>query len=190
LNPVDDIARLAHQAGGLVFCDITQSLGKQALDLRALDADLAAASAPQVRRPSRRGPALQAPCAAPGAPAVLAAAREQGLRPGTENLPGIVGMGAALDASLSGLSRQSADWAEAREHLALGLKRVWPAALIHGGEAVLSNTLSVSFLGVEKDTLLLKLDQLGLEASAGSACAAALPNRPMCSPPWAWERRP
>ena len=81
-------------------------------------------------------------------------------------------MGVALGEAVVNQKGQTKDWAEAREHLALGLKGLWPNVLIHGGEAVLANTLSASFLTLEKDTLLLKLDQLGLQASAGSACAA------------------
>jgi cysteine desulfurase len=171
LNPIEEIARSAHQGGGLFFCDITQSLAKTPLDLHALDIDLAAASAHKFGGPQGVGILFKRRSLRLAA-RLFGGGQEQGLRPGTENLPGIVGMGAALEAGLSGLATQARAWSEAREHLALGLKRLWPQALIHGGDAVLANTLSVSFLGLEKDTLLMKLDQMGLQASAGSACAA------------------
>jgi cysteine desulfurase len=171
LNDIDAIARLSHQKGGLFFCDLTQSLGKLPLDLRALDIDLAAASAHKFGGPQgvgflfkRRSLRLVA--------RIFGGSQEQGLRPGTENLPGIVGMGAALSEALASQGGQTKAWEEARQDLARGIQKLWPSALIHGGEAVLANTLSVSFLGLEKDSLLMKLDQLGLAASAGSACAA------------------
>jgi cysteine desulfurase len=77
-----------------------------------------------------------------------------------------------LQASLQGLEAQTLAWAEARDLWIEGLQKLWPGLAIHGGEVALANTLSVSFVGLENDTLLLKLDQLGLQASAGSACAA------------------
>ena len=171
LNPVAKIADLVHQNGGLFFCDITQSLGKLPINLNLLGVDLAAASAHKFGGPQgvgflfkRRSLRLAA--------RIFGGSQEQGLRPGTENLLGIVGMGAALAAAMNSLKDQNQAWAEARLTLSLGIQRLWPAALIHGGETVLANTLSVSFLSLEKDTLLLKLDQMGLQASAGSACAA------------------
>jgi cysteine desulfurase len=166
LNPVEDIARLAHRHGGLFFCDITQSLGKLPLDLRKIDCDIAAASAHKFGGPQGVG-FLYKKRALKLKPLMTGGSQEQGLRPGTENVAGIVGMGAALAAA------KDPGWEQARQHLAAGLKKLWPSALEHGaGAARISNTLSISFLGVEKDTLLLKLDQLGLQASAGSACAA------------------
>lgn len=171
LNPIDDIARMVHRTGGLFFCDLTQSLGKLPLDLHALDIDLAAASAHKFGGPQGAGILFKRRSLRLAA-RIFGGSQEQGLRPGTENLAGIVGLGEALRQSVAGQEQQAAAWAEARQHLALGLKRLWPSAVFHGGEAVLSNTLSVSFLGLENDTLLLKLDQLGLQASAGSACAA------------------
>lgn len=171
LNPIEDIARLVHRTGGLFFCDLTQSLGKLPLDLHALDIDLAAASAHKFGGPQGVGILFKRRSLKLAA-RIFGGSQEQGLRPGTENLAGIVGMGEALALSVASQKSQGAAWAEAREHLALGLQRLWPSAIIHGGQAVLPNTLSISFLGLENDTLLLKLDQLGLQASAGSACAA------------------
>jgi cysteine desulfurase len=171
LNDIDAIARLTHQKGGLFFCDVTQSLGKLPLDFKALDIDLAAASAHKFGGPQgvgflfkRRSLRLAA--------RLFGGSQELGLRPGTENLPGIVGMGAALVEALATRDEQVQAWGGARHDLARGILKLWPSARVHGGEAVLANTLSVSFLGLEKDSLLMKLDQLGLAASAGSACAA------------------
>jgi cysteine desulfurase len=171
LNPIDEIGRLAHQHGGLFFCDITQSLGKVSLYLRDMDVDLAAASGHKFGGPQGTGFLFKRGSLRLAA-RIFGGSQEQSLRPGTENLPGIVGMWAALGEAVVDLKGQTKDWAEARQILARGIQKLWPSALIHGGEAVLANTLSVSFLGVEKDSLLMKLDQLGLAASAGSACAA------------------
>jgi cysteine desulfurase len=171
ISPIDEIARRVKKAGGLFFCDITQSLGKLSLDLPALGVDLAAASAHKFGGPQGVGILFKRRSLKLAA-RLFGGSQEQSLRPGTENLAGIVGLSAALQASLQGLALQTTAWLEARAYLIDGLQKLWPGLAIHGGELALANTLSASFVGLENDTLLLKLDQLALQASAGSACAA------------------
>lgn len=171
-HPVKELAPQVHAAKGLLFCDLSQAAGKMPVDVRDWDIDLAAASGPKFGGPQgsgllwrRKGLALK--------PLLHGGHQEFGVRPGTENVAGAVGLAAALKAAQVGLERQAREWKRAVSTLEAGLRRLIPGLLVHGAGALrISNTLSVSVPGLDRDLLLIRLDQAGLQVSAGAACAS------------------
>jgi cysteine desulfurase len=171
LQPVAEVADLVHQAGALVFCDAVQAAGKIPVDLPSLRADLAAATSQKFGGPRGAG----ALWIAPGVRVVPMAGghQERGRRAGTENLPGIAGMGAALEVASAGVESEGARLAALRDRLEAGLLAAVPGARVNGaGAPRLPNTLSITLPGTDAEALLIALDLEGLCASAGAACTS------------------
>jgi cysteine desulfurase len=172
LHPIGPAATLVHAHGGLLLCDISQAAGKLPVDLHSLGADVAVLSAPKFGGPQgcgalwkRKGLELR--------PSVFGGNQEQGLRPGTEAVAQVVGLAAALAEAVEGLDAQIRGWEDATVVLAAGLRRLYPPVRLYGQTAPrVANTLCASLPGLDSDLLLIRLDQLGLQASAGAACAA------------------
>jgi cysteine desulfurase len=98
-------------------------------------------------------------------------AHEGERRPGTENVPAIVGMAAAAEEALQTLPDEQAREAELRDDLSRGIEKIFPATQPNGaGAPRLANTLNISFPGFSSETLLMALDLEGVCASSGSAC--------------------
>ncbi len=171
IQPVAEVARLAHAAGALLFCDAVQAAGKIPLSLPATGADLAALTSQKFGGPRGAG----ALWIAPGvrlAPQ-LGGHQERGRRAGTENLPGLAGMGAALAAATADLPGEGARVRALRDRLEAGLVAAIPGAVVHGaGAERLPGTLSIRFPGTDGDALLMAMDLEGICASAGAACTS------------------
>jgi cysteine desulfurase len=171
LQPVAAAADVAHAAGALLLCDAVQAAGKIPVDLPALRADLAAFTAQKFGGPRGAG----ALWIAPGVrhEPVAGGHQERGRRAGTENLPGIAGMGAALEAAVASLPAEGARIARLRDRLEAGLLAALPDARVNGlGADRLPNTLSVTFPGSDGEAMLMSLDLEGICASAGAACTS------------------
>lgn len=168
LQPIGAIARAAHAAGALVHTDAAQSIGKVCVDVRALDVDLLSVAGHELYAPKgvgalyvRRGTAI--------APFSLGAGHERGLRPGTENVASIVGLGAACDAARRTLEAAGARMLAMRDRLWTLLRARVPDVTLNGHDADrLSNTLNVCFPKVSGASLLAATPQIA--ASTGSAC--------------------
>ena len=169
IQPIAEAAEIAHSAGALIHCDAVQGLGKAPLDLAALGVDLLTVSAHKIGGPAgvgalclRPGLALEANRAAGG--------QEQGRRPGTENLAGIAGFGAALETLEEDLAAQP-NIEALRDRLEAALE---PAgAHIFGKEAPrLSNTSCIAMPGVAAETQIMAFDLAGFCVSAGAACSS------------------
>jgi len=171
LTDMPAVAEVVHQHGALLFCDAVQAFGTEPVDVAAWDVDLLALSAHKVHGPKgvgtlyvRRGVSL--------APLLYGGEQERGMRPGTHAVPAIVGMGAAAELAAGQLEprrervRAARDAFEARALEVSGV-RVNAAGAPRG---VKHSNLHVA--GVDGETLLLALDALGVQASAGSACSA------------------
>jgi cysteine desulfurase len=171
LEPVAEAADLAHAAGALLFCAAVQAAGKIPVDLPALRVDLAAITA-QKFGGARGAGALWI---APGvrlAP-VAGGHQERGRRAGTENLPGLAGMGAALEAAVAALPVDAERVRRLRDRLEGGLVAALPGSRVNGGGAErLPGTLSITFPGSDGETMLISLDLEGICASAGAACTS------------------
>jgi cysteine desulfurase len=173
LQPVSRIADLAHEQGALVHCDAAQAVGKVPVDVRALNVDILSMSAHKFYGPKgigalfiRRGwdiPALK--------PLLFGGGQERGLRPGTPNVPAVVGFGIAADLAQKLLLEETSRIELMRDNLESFLERHIPNLVINGRYAPrLSNTSSLVFPGLEADTLLLNMPELML--GTGSACTS------------------
>ncbi len=174
VQPVAELARVTREHSRALFhTDATQALGKVPIDVAALGVDLLTLSAHKVYGPKgvgalyvRRGVALR--------PQVTGGGQERTRRSGTENVPGIVGLGvAATLAAAEQASEQPRQRALCDRLRALVLAGV-PSALATGAEGAgrLGNFATFAFPDVPGDLLLVRLDQAGVLASAGSACAS------------------
>jgi cysteine desulfurase len=167
--PVRELAALARDRGALFFTDAVQATGKIEVDVRTLGADLLALTGQKLGGPRGAG-ALWVKSGIRLAP-LLGGTQERGRRAGTENLPGVAGLGAALEAALARRSEDEARVMALRDRLEAGLLAALPGASVNGAGALrLPGTLSVTFPGVDGEALLMALDLEGLCASAGSAC--------------------
>ena len=170
VQPVEEAARLAHAKGALVHCDAVQAAGKIPVDVRALDVDLLALSGHKIYAPKgvgvlyvKRGTRLRA--------WVRGGSQERNRRAGTENIPGIVGMGRAAALAREELPAESARLGALRDRLEQRLLAI-PGARRNGEGPRVANTSNVSFEGIEAESLLMALDLAGIAVSTGAACAA------------------
>lgn len=172
IQPVREIAALARARGIHVHTDAVQAAGSLSLDVDELGVDLLSLSAHKFYGPKgigvlfvRRGTAIDFQQVGGG--------QEQGRRGGTENVPGIVGMGLALERADAWRDAYARHCASLRDRLMTGILEALPDAVVNGPRDSgrrLPNNLNVSIPGVQGEMLLLSLDVLGIAASAGSAC--------------------
>jgi len=171
IQPVAEVARIAHAHQALYHCDAVQGPGKALVDFRAIGADLMTISAHKIGGPMGTG-ALIARSNLALKPLVAGGGQERGRRGGTENFPGIVGFGAGakLAAAEAGVMSRVAALRDRAQH---ALQAAARAAKVYGGEVPrLPNTLSISMPGVASATQVMALDLDGVMVSAGAACSA------------------
>jgi cysteine desulfurase len=168
VQPVAEAAAIVHAAGALLHCDAVQGLGKLPVDMAALGVDLLSVSAHKIGGPAGVG-ALVLANGVVLAGTRAAGGQEQGRRPGTENLAGIAGFGAALDHLPAALADR-----ERQEALRLRLEAALAAdAVIFGqGAARLANTVCLAMPGVAAETQVMAFDLAGFCVSAGAACSS------------------
>jgi cysteine desulfurase len=168
--PVAELARLARAAGALVHTDAVQAAGKLRIDAEALGVDFVSVSAHKFGGPKGAG-ALWVRPGAPFQPAHEGGHQERGLRPGTENVPGVVGLGTAAALVRDEWLPHAASVAARRDRLEAGARAL--GARVHGDAAArVGNTLHVAFPGVPGELLVMALDLEGFAASTGAACTS------------------
>ncbi len=172
VQPVRQIGRIAKENGVLFHTDAVQSFGKIPLDVRQDEVDLASFSAHKLGGLKGTG-ALYVRRGVPFRPLLRGGPQEHQLRGGTEGVPGIVGMGAAAQASLKEREEGTTQRIQQlRDRLEEGLRAI-PGAQVHGHSTDrLPGTLNVSFSGCRADSLLMALDLAGICVSSGSACSS------------------
>lgn len=171
IQPVAEAARLARAAGVFSFCDAVQGVGKVAVELGALGVDALSLSAHKFGGPQGVG-ALVVRDAAQMRPLLVGGGQERGKRGGTQNLPGIAGLGAAARAVRDAGAEQERI-AALRNRLEAGIRAAAPQAVIWGtAVARLPNTTCVALPGVDQQRQLMALDLAGVAVSAGSACSS------------------
>jgi len=169
LYPVTEIARLCKASGAHFHCDGVQAAGKTPLALSD-GWDTLAVSAHKLYGPKGIGCLVRRP-GVELYPLIRGGGQEQGLRAGTENVPGIVGFGVAAELAGRELSSESARLTALRERLFTGIRELYPQVKRNSPEtACLPNTLHVSLPGIDAALLLAEMDRRGVAASAGSAC--------------------
>ena len=173
LMPVAELAALAHAHDTLLHVDATQWAGKLPLSLADCGADLITLSAHKLGGPKGVGALLvRSPLAWP---AWMAGSQERGRRGGTENLPGIVGFGAACAALERGepLPQRAARVSRLRDQFEAGLLQALPSTVVWGrGVPRLPNTLCLRFGELPADLVLQRMETLGIVAASGAACAS------------------
>lgn len=174
LQPLQAIGERCRARGVRFHCDATQWVGRMPTALAAMPVDLVTASAHKFHGPKGVG-ALWVRSGVRVAPQVVGGPQERDRRGGTENVPGIVGMGAAAEAALAWLSDPAHREAGAarRDRLERAILAAVPDAVVNGaGAARLWNTTNIGFPGLEAEAILLLLSERGVMASAGAACSS------------------
>ena len=171
LFPVAEAARMARSKGVLFHTDAVQAAGKLAIDLAALPVDLLSVSGHKLHAPKGVG-ALFVRKGLKLLP-LLFGHQERHRRGGTENVPGIVGMGVACELAAQALDAKAVAIASLRDRLEDGMLARFPFARINGGRSPrVANTSSVRFGELEAEVILDQLDRAGICASSGAACTA------------------
>jgi cysteine desulfurase len=172
LQPIAEVARLAHQAGALVHCDAVQGAGKAQVDMHGLGIDYLSLSAHKFGGPTGVG-ALAIRTGARFTTDRRGGGQESNRRAGTENVAGIAGFGAAAEAA-----RNGRDLAPLRDRLEAELLKIAPGARVFGAStARLGNTSCITMPGVRAETQVMALDLAGVCVSAGAACSSGKVSR-------------
>jgi len=172
LQPIEKIAKRLQDHPAVFHTDAVQAVGQLPLDVEALGVDLLTLSAHKVYGPKGVG-ALYVRDEALLAPLLRGGGQERGMRPGTENVAGIVGLGAAAELAKAALPEDGARLARLRDRLIEGvIGGVEGARLTGHPQQRLPGSASFCFEGVMGESLLLKLDMHGVCASTGSACTS------------------
>ncbi len=169
--PVAALATQAKAVGALFHCDAVQAAGKLALDVKDSDVDMLSLSGHKLHGPKGIG-ALYVKKGVRFSALFRGGKQERGRRAGTENTPGIVGLGAAAAMALATRDADAARMENLRDRLEKGLLAEIAHARVNGSGARLPNTLNIAFGYADSEALLHKLDRAGVAASSGSACAS------------------
>ncbi len=172
LQPTREVAERCAAAGVPFHTDAVQAFGKVPVDLRALPWAAVSLSAHKIGGPKGVG-ALVVREERLFAPLVHGGSQQRGLRPGTENVPGIVGFGRAAELAAAEQPAKAAAWRAMRDALERASVARVPDAVVHGaGAARAPNILNVSAPGTDAGTVLTHLDLAGVAAASGSACTS------------------
>lgn len=171
IQPVAEIGRVCREAGVLFHTDAVQAAGHIHLDVKEIQCDMLSLSAHKFHGPRgtgvlycRKGVLLQN--------LIEGGAQERGKRAGTENLPAIAGMAAALEEAVKDIDKNNAYVSTLRDRLINGLSKI-PRSIVNGDlNSRLAGNVNICFEGIEGESLLLLLDSKGIEASSGSACTS------------------
>jgi cysteine desulfurase len=172
VQPTADVARIVHQAGGLLHVDAIQAFGKIRFDLSAMEADLVTLSAHKVGGPKGTGAVVLAEDVQGLEPLLRGGGQELGRRAGTENVAGISGFGAAAKAAMAALEADAARLGELRNRLEDGLKQTPGMIVFSEGAPRLPNTTLFTVPGLKAETAVIGFDLAGIAVSSGSACSS------------------
>jgi cysteine desulfurase len=170
IEPLSEIAEIARRRGILFHTDAVQGVGKIPVDVDALGVDLLAMSAHKFYGPKGVG-ALYVRRGVTFDPLSHGGSHEWGMRPGTENVPGIVGLAKALEICVNGIEEEQARLGALTRRLEDGILERIPDVSINGDrEARIPGTTNIAFRAVEGESVVLALDMEGIAVSTGSAC--------------------
>ncbi|UOO37291.1 cysteine desulfurase NifS [Oscillospiraceae bacterium CM] len=169
--PIAEIGAIAREAGILFHTDAVQAVGHIPVDVKALNVDMLSLAAHKFKGPKGVG-ALYVKKGLRLPPLLHGGGQERGTRSGTENVPGIVGLGAAIEEAVSNLPETMARVSAMRDRLIQGLLELPYTRLTGDPVNRLPGTASFVFECVEGESMVLMLDQNGICASSGSACSS------------------
>ena len=172
IYPIQRMAEMAKEKGVLFHTDAVQAVGKTPIDLAHLPADMLSLSGHKLHAPKGIG-VLYVRKGVRFRPFLRGGHQEKGRRAGTENVPYIVGLGAAASLAAEHMQEERVNVAMLRDRLEQGLLELIPDCMVNGDvENRLPNTTNIAFKNVEGEAILLMLDRLGVCASSGSACTS------------------
>lgn len=172
VQPIEEIGRIAAEADVYFHCDAVQSAGKLPLDVNRLGVDLLSISAHKIYGPKGVG-ALYVRSGTPIEPQFHGGHHERDRRPGTENVPGVVGLGKAAEIARERLAGDSERISALRDRLEGALLGSVPGIRVNGNRVHRTpNTSNMTFPGASGEALLIALDLQGVACSTGAACAS------------------
>lgn len=172
IQPIAELSALAHARGALMHTDAVQSVGKMAVDVKALGVDLLSLSAHKFNGPKGAG-ALWIKRGTKMQPILTGGKHERNRRAGTENVPALAGMGVAARLAAGKLAQESERLAVLRDGLEEGILSRIAGTVVNGTRAArVPNTTNISFDRIEAESLLIGLDLEGIAVSTGSACSS------------------
>lgn len=169
--PIAEIGRICRERGVIFHTDAVQAAGHLKINVAEENIDMLSLSAHKFHGPKGIG-VLYCRRGIPLTNLIEGGAQERGKRAGTENLPAIAGMAAALTDACENLDKNAAKVSALRDRLIEGLSKIPHSALNGDPVNCLPGNVSFCFEGIEGESLLLLLDEVGIEASSGSACTS------------------
>ena len=170
VQPLAEIGAIAHAAGAVFHVDAAQAVGKVPMDVNAMQIDLLSLTGHKMYGPKGSG-AIFVRKRTAIAPILVGGGQERGMRSGTLNVPGIVGLGAACEICRIEMVQESARLQLLRDRLLAGLQHELGDVVVNGSlEHRLPNNLAVSFPGIDGESLLIAISDIAV--SSGSACAS------------------
>lgn len=171
VQPVAEIGALCREKGVVFHTDAVQAVGHIAIDVKAMNIDMLSVSAHKFHGPKGIG-VLYCRKGIPLQNLINGGAQERNKRAGTENLPAIMGMAAAMEDAVANLDKNAAYVSRLRDRIIDGIKDIDRAYINGDLTKRLPGTVNMYFEGIEGESLLLLLDQKGICASSGSACTS------------------
>jgi cysteine desulfurase len=172
VQPVAEAGEIVHSAGGLLHVDAIQAFGKVPFDINALNADLLTLSAHKIGGPKAAGALVLAEGLLGPEPLLRGGGQERGHRAGTENVAGIAGFGAAVNAAISAVDRDAIRLETLRNHLESGLRQTPDVIVFSDDVTRLPNTTMFTVPGLKAETAVIGFDLAGIAVSSGSACSS------------------
>lgn len=171
IQPIAEIGALCREKGVLFHTDAVQAVGHLPIDVVKESIDMLSSSAHKYRGPKGTGFLYVRKGIRPY-PLIEGGAQERGRRAGTENVAGLVGMAAALEEATANMTGNAEKMKLLRDRIIRGLREI-PHSVLNGDEKMrLPGNVNFCFEGIEGESLLLLLDDKGIEASSGSACTS------------------
>ena len=172
VEPVAAIGRIAHERNILFHTDAVQAYTNIYIDVNAMNVDMLSVSAHKIRGPKGVG-FLYIKKGKLKTPFINGGGQEYGMRAGTENVPGIVGFGKAVEIAAASMERRMEKESQLRDYLIEKIEKEIPYCRLNGDrERRLPNNVNFSFQYIEGESLLIMLDMKGICASSGSACTS------------------
>lgn len=171
LQPIPEVADIVHAAGGMLHVDAVQSFGKIPCDIRSMKADLVSISAHKLGGPKGVGAVLLNQGVGALDALIRGGGQERGHRAGTENIAGIVGFGAAVEAMMASMGEEARQ-EDLRNRLEMGLRQTRGVIVFCADVPRLPNTTLFTAPGLKAETAVIGFDLEGIAVSSGSACSS------------------
>lgn len=170
--PIHEVTEMVKAAGSIMHTDAIQAVGKLPIDVDRVPVDMLSLSGHKLHAPKGIG-VLYIRRGTRTSPLLIGGHQESGKRGGTENVPYIVGLGRACELAADNLGDEMTSLAALRDRLQEGILKTCPDTRVNGDQDHrLANTLNVSFQYIEGESILYHLNDCGIAASSGSACAS------------------